>query len=87
MSLRRQVVFLLAIAVAGVQQATGAVDTQLVDQVLRPAAPAAVALKHVLGGELAAGPAGDDMAPEIGIAAEQAEAALHLPLDRHAGVA
>jgi hypothetical protein len=40
----------------------------------------------MLSGKLAAGPAGDDLAPEIGIAPEQAKAALHLPFDRHAGV-
>ena len=40
----------------------------------------------MLGGELAAGAAGDDVALEIGFAAEQPEAVPDLPFDRHAGV-
>ena len=48
----------------------------MIDQVLGPAAAAGVALEQVLGGELAAGAAGDDVALEIGLAAEQPEAVL-----------
>ena len=58
----------------------------MLELVLGPAAATGVALEQVLGGELAAGPAGDDVALEIGLAAEQAEAALDLPLDGDAGV-
>ena len=35
----------------------------------------------MLGGEQVAGPAGDDMALKIGVAAEQPEAVLDLPVD------
>ena len=53
--------------------------------VLRPAAAVGVALELLLGGEQAAGAVGDDMALEVGLAAEQPEAVLDLPFDRGAG--
>ena len=53
---------------------------------LRPAAAAGVALQQVLGGELAAGAVGDDVALEIGFAAKQPEAVPDLPFDGDAGV-
>ena len=85
MRLRHQIVFALAVAVAGRQQDAGRVDAQVVDLVLRPAAAAGGALEEVLGGELAAGAVGDHVALEVGLAAEQAEAVLDLPFDCHVG--
>ena len=86
MVLRRQIIFALAVAVAGVRHRAGDADAQLVDHVLRPAAAAGFALEQMLGGELVAGAIGDDMALEIGLAAEQPEAAPDLPFDGDAGV-
>ena len=86
MRLRRQIAFLLAVAVAGVEQAAGGVDAQMIDLVLRPAAAVGVALELMLGGKLAAGAVGGDVALEVGVAAEQAEAVLDLPVDLQAAV-
>ena len=86
MGLRRQIVLALAVALAGVQHRAGRIDAQMIDLVLRPASPPGVALELMLGGELAAGAIGDHVALEIGLAAEQPEAVLDLPVDGDAAV-
>ena len=86
MGLRREIVFALAVAVAGVEHRAGGIDAEMIDLVLRPAAAAGGAFEQMLGGELAAGAVGDHVALEIGLAAEQPEAVLDLPVDGDAGV-
>ena len=66
---------------AVVEQLPGAVDAEPLDRVARPAPTVGLALQAILGGEQAVAPVGGDMALEIGLAAEQAEAVLDLPLD------
>ena len=84
MGLRRQVVLTLAVALAGVEQVAGGIDAKMVERYPWPSRgrrwPGS---SMTLGGELAAGPVGDDVALEIGIAAEQPEAVLDLPIDLH----
>ena len=86
MRLRRQIVLALAVAVAGVEQRAGGVDAEMIDLALRPAASPGGAFELMLGGELAAGAVGDHVALEIGLAAEQPEAVLDLPVDGDAGI-
>ena len=59
-----------------------AIDAQVLDHVLGPAAAVGVAREPLLGGEHAVAAVGRHMALEIGLVAEQAEAVLHLPVDR-----
>ena len=83
---RREIVLALAIAVAGVEQRARGVDAEMIELALGPAAPPGGALELMLGGELAAGAVGDHVALEIGLAAEQPEAVLDLPVDGDAGI-
>ena len=71
----------LAVALADFHQPAGAVDAQALDRVARPAAAVALDREPLLGAEHAVVAPGRDMALEIGLAAEQAEAVLDLPLD------
>ena len=72
--------FALAVALAEFQQPAAAVDAQPLDRVARPAAAVARGRQPLLGRQHAVG-AGFDVAAEVGLAAEQAEAVLHLPFD------
>jgi hypothetical protein len=79
--LRRQVTLALAVALAGVGQRADGVDAQVLQHVLGPAAAVGVAFEQPFGCELAAGAGCHDVALEIRVAAEQAEAVLDLPFD------
>src|SRR5262249_50249333 len=83
---RRQIEFPLAVALARFQEPAGAVDTQPLDRVARPAAAVGLAGEAPFGGEHALAARRSDITPEVGLVAEQAEPALHLPLNpRRAG--
>ncbi len=82
---RAQIIFALAVAVAGFQQLARPVDAQPLDGVARPAAAVALAREPLLRRQHRVG-VGRDVALEIGLAAEQAEAVLDLPLDGRSGV-
>src|SRR5262245_65647752 len=78
---RRQIVLAHAVAVADLGQPAGTIDAEPLDRVARPAAAVAVDREPALGTEHAIPAIGGDLALEIGLAAEQAEAVLDLPLD------
>src|SRR4029077_20516261 len=78
---RRDIVLLFAVALAGLHQHAEFVDAEIADDVLGPAQPAGVALQPLLGGKHAVAAARRDLAQEIGLAPEQAEAVLDLPGD------
>lgn len=82
---RGEIVLAVAVALAGLRQLAGAVDAELVEHVLGPAAAAGVLGELLLGGEDAAGAVGGDMPLEVGVVAEQAEAVVHLPHDLRGG--
>jgi hypothetical protein len=84
--LRREIVFALAIALAGFEQDARGVDAQMRQNVLCPAAAARRAFKLMLGGKLAAGTGRSGVPLEVGAALEQAEAVLDLPVDVNAGL-
>ena len=81
MVVRRQIGLAHAVAVAGFEQFPGAVDTQPLDGVTRPAAAVALARQPVLRAEHAVVALRGDMALEIRVAAEQAKPVLDLPFD------
>ena len=78
---RAQVVLLFAVAQAGFRQPSGLVDAEIVDHVARPAAAVGGARQPLFGCEDAVAAMGGDMAAEIRLVAEQAEAVADLPLD------
>src|SRR5262245_15933889 len=78
---RRHIDFALAVALAGFQEPAGAVDAEPVDDVARPTAAVAVLGQEPLGRDHAIAAHRTDVALEVGLAAEQAKAALHFPLD------
>ncbi len=78
---RREIILFFAVAIAGLHQVAELVDAEIADDVLGPAQARGVALQPLLGGEHAVAAARRDLAQEIGFAAEQAEAVLHLPDD------
>ena len=84
---RRQIILLRAVALAGVEQPAGAIGAQPLDRVARPAAAVALALQAILGRQQAVAAVGGDVALEVGLTAEEAEAALHLPLDARSAAA
>ena len=77
----RQIDFARAVAVAEFHQPAGAIDAQALDRVARPAAAVAFDREPLLGAEHAVVAPGRDVTLEIGLAAEQAKAVLHLPVD------
>ena len=81
----RQIEFALAVAIAEFEQLAGAVDAQPLDRVARPAAAVAVARQPALGRQHALATMRGNVALEIGLVAEQAEAVLDLPLDAGPG--
>ncbi len=78
---RRQVRFAHAVALAGFGQPAVAVEAKAIDHVARPSASVVALLKPCLGGQNAVAAIRRQMVLEIGFAAEQAEAVLHLPFD------
>ena len=78
---RGEIILAHAVALAGVQQVAGTVDAQIADDVLGPAEAVGVVRQPPLGGEHAVAAACRDLAQEIGLVAEQAEAVLDLPDD------
>ena len=78
---RSQINFAFAVAIAEFEQLAGTIDAQPLDRVARPAAAVAVLGKPALGREHAFAAVGGDVALEVGLAAEQPEAVLDLPLD------
>ena len=77
----RQIDLARAVALAEFHQPAGAIDAQALDRVARPAAAVAFDREPLLGPEHAVVAPGRDVTLEIGLAAEQAKAVLHLPLD------
>ena len=73
--------FALAVALAEFQQPAGAVDAQPLDRVARPAAAVARRAPAAARSPARCRRVRRDVAVEIGLVAEQAEAVLHLPLD------
>ena len=72
--------FAFTVAIAEFQEPAATVDAQSLDRVARPAAAVARGRQPLLGRQHAVS-AGFDVAAEVGLAAEQAEAVLHLPFD------
>src|SRR5262249_48058434 len=83
---RDQIVLAHAVAVAGVDQLAGAVEAQALDRVASPPGTGAAEGEPALGPEHAVAADGGDLTLEVGLAAEQAEPVLDLPLDAQPAV-
>ncbi len=81
MILGTEVVLFFAVALAGFDDFARAVDAQMTEHVLGPAATVAGECQPLLGGQHAVAPVGGDMALEVPFVAEQAKPVLHLPDD------
>ncbi len=77
----REIVFAPAVAHAGFADPPGRIETQIAEQVARPAATVTVTLQALLGGKHAVAAVGRELAIEIALVAEQPEPALRLPHD------
>ena len=77
----REIDFARAVALAEFHQPAGAIDAEAFDGVARPAAAVALDREPLLGAEHAVVAPRRDVTLEIGLAAEQPEAVLDLPLD------
>jgi hypothetical protein len=79
MILRAEVVFTLAVALAGFQQSPGHIDAQLAKRVLGPAAAVAGDREPPLGGQHAVALVGGDVLLEFLLGTEQTKPVLDLP--------
>ena len=76
-----EIIFLLAVAQAGLRHPPGLVDAQIVDHVARPAAAVAGMRQPLLGGQNAVAAIGGNVPAKIGLVAKQPEAIPHFPFD------
>ena len=78
---RRQVIFPLAVAFAGLHQVAGIVEAQIATTSLAQPRPSVVVFEPAFGGKNAVAAARRLLAQEIGLVAEQAKPVLDLPDD------